>query len=83
MKLVGFDASEGLIKDLQDGVFDALVVQDPFRMGHEAVRTLAEKLAGRSPEKSLNLRATVVTKADLDKPQIHTLLYPDLKKYLK
>jgi ribose transport system substrate-binding protein len=83
VKLVGFDASEGLIQDLKNGVFEALVVQDPFKMGHEAVRTLADKLAGKSPEKRLDLHAVVVTKADLDKPDIHTLLYPDLKKYLK
>jgi ribose transport system substrate-binding protein len=83
VKLIGFDASEGLIKDLKDGVFDALVVQDPFKMGHEAVRTLADKLAGKSPEKRLDLNAVVVTRADLEKPDIHALLYPDLNKYLK
>jgi ribose transport system substrate-binding protein len=83
IKVVGFDASEGMIQDLKEGVFDALVVQDPFKMGHEAVRTLADKLAGKTPEKRLDLSAVVVTKADLDKPNIHTLLYPDLKKYLK
>jgi ribose transport system substrate-binding protein len=83
VKLVGFDASEGLIQDLKEGVFSALVVQDPFKMGHEAVRTLADKLAGKSPEKQIDLNATVVTAADLEKPDIHTLLYPDLKRYLK
>ena len=83
VKLVGFDASEGLIQDLRAQVFSALVVQDPFKMGYEAVRTLAGKLAGKSPEKQIDLSAVVVTAADLDKPEIHTLLYPDLKKYLK
>jgi ribose transport system substrate-binding protein len=83
VKLVGFDASEGLIQDLKEGVFSALVVQDPFKMGYEAVRTLADKLAGKSPEKKIDLSAVVVTKADLEKPDIHTLLYPDLQRYLK
>ena len=83
VKLVGFDASEGLIQDLKTQVFSALVVQDPFKMGHEAVRTLAEKLAGKSPQKQIDLSAVVVTAPDLDKPEIHKLLYPDLKKYLK
>jgi ribose transport system substrate-binding protein len=83
VKLMGFDASEGLIQDLEDGVFEALVVQDPFKMGHEAVRTLADKLAGKAAEKRLDLNAVVVTRADLEKPDVHTLLYPDLKKYLK
>ena len=83
VKVVGFDASEGMIQDLRGGVFDALVVQDPFKMGHEAVRTLADKLAGKTPEKQIDLSAVVVTKADLDKPDVHTLLYPDLKRWLK
>jgi len=83
VKFVGFDASEGMIQDLKAGVFDALVVQDPFKMGHEAVRTLVEKLNGKTPEKRIDLKAVVVTKADLDHPEIHNLLYPDLKKYLK
>jgi ribose transport system substrate-binding protein len=83
VKLVGFDASEGLIQDLKAGVFAALVVQDPFKMGYEAVRTLADKLAGKAPEKRLDLKAVVVTGADLEKPDVHTLLYPDLKKWLK
>jgi len=83
VKLIGFDASEGLIQDLKEGVFDALVVQDPFKMGHEAVRTLADKLSGKTPEKRLDLSAVVVTQPDLQKPDIHALRYPDLKKYLK
>ena len=83
IKLIGFDASEGMIADLKGGVFDALVVQDPFKMGHEAVRTLADKLAGKTPEKRIDLSAVVVTRPDLDKPEIHNLLYPDLKRWLK
>ena len=60
----------------------ALVVQDPFRMGFEAVKTLVDKLNGITPPKQIDLPARVVTKADLDKPEIHELLYPDVKKYL-
>jgi ribose transport system substrate-binding protein len=80
VKLVGFDASEGMVQDLRGGVFDALVVQDPYKMGYEAVRTLAEKLTGKTPPKQIDLAATVVTKADIDKPDIHRLLYPEMPK---
>lgn len=82
VKIVGFDSSEGLVADLQKGVIDALVVQDPFRMGYEAVRALTEKLNGKTPQKRIDLSATVITKADLGKPVINRLLHPDLKKYL-
>ena len=83
LKLVGFDASEGMIQDLKDGVFDALVVQYPFKMGHDAVKALAEKLSGKTPPRKIDMDAVVVAKADLEKPAIHALLYPDLKRYLK
>jgi ribose transport system substrate-binding protein len=82
VKLVAFDASEELVQDLKDGSIDALVAQDPFRMGYEAVKTLVDKLHGVDPPKVIDLSATVVTRDDLDKPQIKALLFPDVKKYL-
>jgi ribose transport system substrate-binding protein len=82
VKCVGFDASDNLIDDLKDGTIQALVVQDPFRMGFEAVKTLVDKLNGITPPKQIDLPARVVTKPDLDKPEIHDLLYPDVKKYV-
>ena len=82
VKCVGFDASDSLIEDLKGGTLDALVVQDPFKMGFESVKTLVDKLNGTTPPKRIDLPARVVTKADLDKPEIHELLYPDVKKYL-
>ena len=49
MKLVGFDASEKLVKGLRDGDIDALVVQDPFKMGDLAVRAMVDHLHGQPP----------------------------------
>lgn len=81
VKLVGFDASEDLIAALKTGTVDALVVQDAFQMGFQAVKTLVDKLHGTVPPKQVDLAAHVVHKADLEKPEIHELLYPDVKKY--
>jgi len=82
LKFVGFDASEGMLEDLNGGVFDALVVQDPFQMGYQAVKAVVDKLNGKTPEKQIDLPAVTVVKADLEKPEIKLLLHPDLKKYL-
>jgi ribose transport system substrate-binding protein len=82
MKFVAFDSSEGLVADLNEGVIDALVAQDPFKMGYEAVRAVTDKLNGKTPDKKIDLSASVITKADLDKPEIKALLHPDLEKYL-
>jgi ribose transport system substrate-binding protein len=83
LKFVGFDASEGLVEDLKGGTIDALVAQDPFRIGYEAVQTLVDKLKGKTPPKRIDLSARIITKADLDKPDVQALLNPDVKKYLK
>ena len=76
LKLVTFDSSDGLIEALKDNVIQAMVVQDPFKMGHDAVKTLADKLNGQSPPKRIDLSARVIMKADLDKPEIQQLLNP-------
>jgi ribose transport system substrate-binding protein len=83
VRLVGFDSGDVLVADLREGTIDALVAQDPFKMGFEAVRTVVEALDGKTPPKRVDLQATVITKADLDKPEIKALLNPDLQKYLK
>jgi ribose transport system substrate-binding protein len=82
VKFVAFDSSPILIDYLRDGTIDALVAQDPFRIGYEAVKTLAQKLSGQTPPKKLDLNARVITREDLDKPEVKAMLFPDLKKYL-
>ncbi len=83
VKLVGFDSSPGLLDDLKAGRIDSLVVQDPFRMGHDAVVAAVEKLKGGTPQKIQNLPPRVVTRETLDDPDVQKQIHPDLDKYLK
>jgi ribose transport system substrate-binding protein len=78
--LVGFDSSESLIEDLKEGSVDALVVQDPFKMGYESVRSIVDKINGKQPPKRIDLSAQVVNKADLEKPEVKKLLMMEGKK---
>ncbi len=82
IKFVGFDYSDSIEKDLKSGAIDALVVQDPFKIGYEAVKTVLAKLNGETPEKRIDSPATVVTLEDLSRPEIDALLHADLDKYL-
>ncbi|MGI8742500.1 MAG: substrate-binding domain-containing protein [Bryobacteraceae bacterium] len=82
IKFVAFDSSEAMIADMKAGVIDAMVVQDPFRMGFEAVKTLVDKLQGSVPPKRIDLSARLVRREDLGKPEVQQLLSPDVKKYL-
>lgn len=80
VRLVTFDSSDNLTADLRDGVIDAMIVQDPFKIGYEAVRTLCDKLSGRTPPKRMDLSAQLIHREDLAKPEIQRLLAPELKK---
>jgi ribose transport system substrate-binding protein len=81
--LVGFDSSPTLLEDLQSGLIDSLVVQDPFRMGYESVQAAVKKLRGGAPEKTNNLPPLLVTKDNLNDPAVQKQLKPDLDKYLR
>jgi len=84
IKFVAFDADDDMVQDLKAGVINAMVVQDPFKMGFEAVETLVNKLKGQNPpSKRIDLAPQVITVQDLDKPEIKNLLKPDVKRYLK
>jgi ribose transport system substrate-binding protein len=76
IKLVTFDFSKTHVEALQDGTINAMLVQNPFRLGYEAVKSLADKLHGRNPPKRLELAARVILKSDLDKPDVRALLFP-------
>ena len=83
VRMVGFDFSDTIEKDLKDGVVDALVVQDPFNIGYAAVKTIVAKLNGETPEKRIDSPATIVTADNLPDPKIDALVHPDLDQYLQ
>ena len=82
VRVVAFDASDRLIDDLKHRFIDALLVQDPFKMGYLSVKALGMKLSGETPPANVDSGITLVTRPDLEKPDIIPLLYPDIKKYL-
>jgi ribose transport system substrate-binding protein len=75
-RLVTFDVSEIHLEALRDGTADFMMVQDAFRIGYEAVKSLVDKLSGRTPAHRLDIPARIVAKADLDKPEMQHLLHP-------
>lgn len=78
VKFVGFDFSAAIEEDLRGGVIDALIVQDPFDIGYQAVKAVLAKMAGETPPKRIDTPATVVTLENLSAPDIDQLVHPDL-----
>jgi ribose transport system substrate-binding protein len=76
IKLVTFDFSDEHVAALEDGTIDVMLVQDPYRIGYEAVHSLVMKLNGQTPPQQMDLKARVIVKQDLDKPDVRALLFP-------
>ncbi len=73
-KFVGFDSSPLLVEALRAGEIDALVVQNPERMGYETVRALARTHRGESVQPVIDTGATLVTRDNMDDPDVAALL---------
>jgi ribose transport system substrate-binding protein len=82
VKLVGFDASPKLIEGLQAGKVDGLVVQNPFAMGEQGVTLMVARIKGQTVEPRVDTGAAMVTKTNMDQPEMRALLHPDLSTYL-
>jgi len=80
---VGFDSSEKLVEALGRGEINALVLQNPMRMGYLGVKTMVAHLNGEKVEKRVDTGVVLVTKDNMGLPDVRDLLAPDLDKWLK
>lgn len=83
VKMIGFDSGSASVLDLKNGDLQALVVQDPVKMGYLGVMTMVEHLQGKKPEKRIDTGVVLVTSENMAQPAIRELLEPPIKKYLK
>lgn len=74
VKFVGFDSSPELVVGLEDGELDALVVQNPRRMGYEGVRAIHSGFLGGGPAKRIDTGVQVVSRANMNDPEISVLI---------
>ena len=80
LHFVGFDSSDNLVKGLQDGTIDGLVIQDPVKMGYLAIKTLVAHIKGQPVERRIDTGVQVVTRENMEQPAMKELLHPDLSK---
>jgi ribose transport system substrate-binding protein len=74
--LVGWDGSPLEVQNLRDGVIDALVVQNPFEMGYKGVETAVQKIRENAEVESQNTSVTLVTRDNVDDPEVQSVLNP-------
>ena len=79
IKLVGFDNDDKLVGYLKDGTIYALVVQDPYRMGYDGIKTALAVSKGEKVETFVDTGANLITKANMNGEKQQALLNPKVK----
>jgi len=82
VRFIGFDASDKLVGGVKAGEIDGLVLQNPFKMGYLAVKTMSAHLKGEKVEARIDTGASLVDKENMEQPEMKELLKPDLKQWL-
>jgi ribose transport system substrate-binding protein len=83
VRFVGFDANEQLVEALRAGDIQGLVVQDPVKMGYLGVMTAVAVLRHEKVPASIDTGVGLVTRENMDEPEISALIHPPLSEYLK
>ncbi len=82
VRFVGFDSSEAFITAIRNKQLDGVVLQNPFEMGYQGVRTMVAHLKGEAIQPRVDTGVTIVTPENLDTDASKALLNPPLSQYL-
>jgi ribose transport system substrate-binding protein len=74
--IIGWDASPEEIQGVEDGVISALVVQNPFRMGYEGTNAAIKIIREGAKVEGEDTGSTIVTKDNLQDPEVQSVLNP-------
>ncbi|HJY27096.1 MAG TPA: substrate-binding domain-containing protein [Pyrinomonadaceae bacterium] len=83
ISFVGFDSSQTFIDAINANQLHGIVVQNPFNMGYLGVRTMVDNLLGKPVSKQIDTGVMLVTKDNMQSPEVQSLLHPPLDQYLK
>ncbi len=74
VRFVGFDSAPDLVDALKTDEINALVVQNPVKMGYEGVKMMVEHLKKATVAKKLDTGAELATKQNMSEPNIAALI---------
>ena len=83
VSFVGFDSSQTFIDAINKNELHGIVVQNPFNMGYLGVKTMVDSLLGKPVSKKIDTGVMLVTKENMQTPDVQALLHPPLDQYLK
>ena len=78
VKMVGFDAPTEIVEMVRKGWIDATVAQQPYEIGQAAVEWGVKYLRdGVEPPKSINIQSVLITKENVNDPDIEKYFYKE------
>ena len=80
--LVGFDVTQTFIDAIRAGQLQGIIVQNPFNMGYLGVKAMVDHLTGKPIQKLVDTGVNLITRENLDSPEMRMLLYPPIDQYL-
>lgn len=76
VKFVGFDSTDELVDAVRKGDLSGIAVQQPFLMGYLGVKSAVSAVNHQSLDREVDTDVKIVTKENLDTPEVQTLLNP-------
>jgi len=77
VRVVGFDAGPAQVKQLEEGIVQALIAQKPADIGRQGVEQAIKAINGEETEKKIVTGTEVITKDNLDAPASQDALYKE------
>lgn len=74
--MIGFDSSMKEVKFLEDGTFDAIVVQKPLNMGYLSIETTMQLLDNKEVPENVDSGSALITKDTMYTEENQKLLFP-------
>lgn len=75
IKVIAYDADPPEVQYLKSGLFQGLVVQNPYRLGQLVVKNLVLHLRGKKVPALVQLNPVLATRQNMTKPAIANLFY--------
>ncbi len=76
IRMIGFDSSIKEVEYLEDGTFDAIVVQRPLNMGYLCIEKTVQLLSGEAVAASVDSGSVLITKETMYTEENQKLLFP-------
>ena len=76
IKIIGFDNAREQIKYLEEGIYEAIVIQKPFNMGYLGVESAIKLIRGEKVKNEIDSGSTLITKDNMYSNLNQKLLFP-------